>query len=66
MKVGNVGHYLVMVGVAGQVEEVAVVAEYWEEEEVEVVDDLEEEVDCVEEEVVASYLVVEEFENVGG
>ena len=57
-----------MVGVAGQVEEVTVVAEYWEEEEVEVVDDLEEEVDCVEEEVVVvSYLVeVEGFGDVEG
>ena len=39
MKVEIGGHCLVMVGVAGHVVEVAVVAESWEEEEVEVVDD---------------------------
>ena len=51
VKVGIVGHCLVMVGFDGRFVEVAVVVECWEEEEEEVEGDWEEE------EVVVSYLV---------
>ena len=55
VKVGIVGHCLVMVEFDGRFVEVAVVVECWEEEE-------EVEGDWEEEEVVVSYLVVEGFE----
>ena len=61
VKVGIVGHCLVMVGFDGRFVEVAVVVECWEEEEGEVEgDQKEEEVGFGEEEEVVGYLVVGE------
>ena len=72
MKVGIVGHCLVMVGVAGYFVEVAVVVECWEEEEEEGEvegdqrEEEEEDFGEEEEEVVVGYLVmVGEFVGAG-